>query len=142
MPPSKWDLVLERKPIELAEHLVTELAALFAADLGRWPPEVEGAEVAELLARHPERPARQVLEEAFKLAEWDLERDVEAVDEYFRNHRYLAVELTQADREVLLFLSRLIVEQLLALGEATQGRFKRPRLLEVLRQTRAVYFST
>lgn len=145
MRPSKWDLVLQRRPTPLVDHLVGELGALFADELARWPPaidEIDEATLAtleELVDTHPQRPERPAYEAAFTVARWDLEHDVDAVDDYFRNHRYLEAGLTAADRPLVLFLSRLIVEHLLALGEAC--RLKRPRLLEVLARTRAAFLA-
>lgn len=136
---SKWDLVLERRPRPVLDYLVDEVAQLFAAELERWPPAVEDAaegSLASLLVTQPRRPDRRVYEAAFALARWDLEREVEAIDDYFRNQRYLGVGLAPGDRALLLFMSRLIVEHLLALQEATNGRLGRPRLIEVLDRTR------
>jgi hypothetical protein len=143
MQPSKWDLILERKPQPLAEHLVSELATLFADELGRWPPAVDELDAStaraleELLTRHPEAPPWPAYDESFTIAQWDLSHDAAAVDDYFRNHRYLDAGLAASDRGLVLFLSRLIVEQLLALSEATEGRLNRGRLLELLERTRA-----
>ena len=41
MQPSKWDLILDRKPVPLQAHLLEEVAQLFAQDLARWPPRIE-----------------------------------------------------------------------------------------------------
>ncbi len=142
MRPSKWDLVLERKPTPLVDHLVGELGTLFADELGRWPPaveELEAATLATLLEAHPTRPERRAYEAAFTLARWELEHEVEAIDDYFRNHRYLEAGLDAAQRPLVLFLSRLVLEHLLALGEAS--RLKRPRLLEVLERTRSAFLA-
>lgn len=145
MRPSKWDLVLQRKPTPLIDHLVGELGALFADELAQWPPAIDEIDeatrvtLAGLIDTHPHRPGRPAYEVAFTLARWDLEHDVDAVDDYFRNHRYLEAGLAAADRPLVLFLSRLIAEHLLALGEAS--RLKRPRLLEVLARTRAAFLA-
>jgi len=45
---------------------------------------------------------------------------------------YLERGLAPTDRLALLFLNRWMVEQLLGLGEATQGRVKRPMMRQVL----------
>ena len=66
--------------------------------------------------------------EALRLARWDLEREHAAYDDYVRNRRYLERGLTEADRPALLFVSRWVLEQLLALADATGGRVKRPAL--------------
>jgi hypothetical protein len=147
MQPSKWDLVLEARPIPLVDHLMSEVARLFARDLARWPPEVEafdaptGASLRALLEGAPARPHPQLYREAFALTRLDLSREFEALDDYWRNQRWLSAGLAASERSMLQFLSRFMAEQLLALGEATQGRLTRARLLEVLDRTRAAFFA-
>ena len=87
MQPSKWDLVLGAKPLPIVEHLVAEVAKLFARDLSAWPPEVEafddatGAKLQDLLAAAPARPHPRLYEEAFALARLDLSREFDALDD-------------------------------------------------------------
>jgi hypothetical protein len=132
--PSKWEALLDQKPVPLSEHLLVECSKLFARDLAVWPPEVEDVSgaAAALLAGDPARPTGELLREAFRLARWDLAREHEAYDDYMRNARWGAEGLTESDKPMLLFLSRLIEEQLLSLGEATQGRVDRKGMLRVL----------
>ncbi len=52
-----------------------------------------------------------------------------------RNRRYLEQGLTEADRAMLLFLSRLLTEHALGLNEATQGKVNRPKMVELLQKT-------
>jgi hypothetical protein len=136
--PSRWDLVLDQKPRPLTEHLADEVAELFARDLQTWPPPFEELDPAlrQGLEGREVAPSLVLYAEAFKLAALDLEREVDAVDDYYRNRRYLEAGLGPDDRGLLQLISRFLVEQLLALGEATEGRFRRPQLLEVLARTR------
>lgn len=138
MQPTRWDLILEQKPIPVIEHLLEEVSRLFTADLRTWPPRVDefdpqtGAALEKLLAERPARPDDRLFSQAFRLTRWDLSRDFEAIDDYWRNQRHLEVGLSPADKPMILFLSRFISEQLLALGEATEGRVNRPRMLDAL----------
>jgi hypothetical protein len=147
MQPSKWDLVLGTRPVPIIEHLMTEVARLFAKDLAAWPPAIEafddatGAKVRELLEAHPNRPDPRVYREAFELARLDLSREFEALDDYWRNQRWLAAGLEAREKGMLQFLSRFMTEQLLALGEATEGRIDRQRMLDVLDRTRSTFFA-
>jgi hypothetical protein len=147
MQPSKWDLVLGARPQPIVEHLVAEVAKLFARDLAAWPPEVEafddatGAKLRDLLAASPARPAPSLYEEAFRLTRLDLSREFDALDDYWRNQRWLSAGLAASDKGMLLFLSRFVTEQLLALGEATDGRINRSRMLDVLDRTRTSFFA-
>ena len=147
MQPSKWELLLGAKPVPILDHLVAEVAKLFARDLAAWPPEIEafddatGAKLKELLAETPARPHPSLYEEAFRLARLDLSREFEALDDYWRNRRWLSAGLADSDRGMLQFLSRFLTEQLLALGEATDGRVNRSRMLDVLERTRISFFA-
>jgi hypothetical protein len=54
-----------------------------------------------------------------------------------RNKRYLERGLAPTDRLPLLFLNRWLVEQMLGLGEATEGRIKRPLMVKILEKVGA-----
>jgi hypothetical protein len=128
---SRWDHLLESKPIPVLDHLIAEVAKLFAESLKAWPLEVEDGDGATLtlLEAHPKRPGPIVFTEAFRLARWDLDREFDAFDDYIRNQRWLAVGLPNEAKPMLLFLSRYLTEQALGVNEATQGRIDRPRML-------------
>lgn len=135
--PSRWERLLDSKPIPVIDHLIVEVAKLFAESLKAWPPEVEDPDPATLtlLQAHPLRPEETMYREAFRLARWDLDREFDAFDDYVRNQRWLAVGLAPGARPLLLFLSRYLTEQALGVNEATQGRIDRQRMLSVLERT-------
>ncbi len=135
--PSRWERLLETKPIPVIEHLIEEVSKLFAESIRVWPLEVEDADDATLalLKAQEKRPEDAVFREAFRLAKWDLGREFEAFDDYIRNMRFVAVGLPPDAKGLLLFLSRFMTEQALGLNEATEGRIDRPRMLRVLERT-------
>ncbi len=135
--PSRWERLLETKPIPVIEHLIEEVSKLFAESMRAWPLEVEDADAGtlELLKAHEKRPEDAVFREAFRLARWDLGREFEAFDDYIRNMRFVAVGLPPETKGLLLFLSRFMTEQALGLNEATEGRIDRGRMLRVLERT-------
>jgi hypothetical protein len=147
MQPTKWDLILGQRPVPLVDHLLEEVSRLFAKDLGAWPPGIDafdaatGAKVAQLLENSPGRPDVKLYAEAFRLTRLDLSREMDAYDDYLRNQRWLEAGLEVKDKAMLLFISRFIAEQLLGLGESTQGRVNRAKLLEVLEKTRRAFFA-
>jgi hypothetical protein len=138
---SRWDLLLDKKPVPLIEHLLDEAAKFFTDQLSAWPPELleldlpTGRETAALIEATPKRPRDQIWHEAFELARWDLNRDFEIFDEYMRNRRYLEKGLSEAERPLVLFLSRLLTEHALGLNEATQGKVNREKMVELLHRT-------
>jgi hypothetical protein len=145
--PSKWDLILDQKPIPLVTHLLEEVSKIFATDLAHWPPKVEdfdpqtGGKLIELLAEAPLAPDPRLFVEAFQLTRFDLQRDLAASDDYMRNLRWMKSGLTAKDKGMLLFLSRFMAEQLLGLAEATEGRLTRTHLLDVLSRTERHFFA-
>jgi hypothetical protein len=135
--PSRWEHLLETKPIPIIDHLVEEVSKLFAESMRVWPLEVDDADPATivLLKENPKRPADALFREAFRLARWDLGREFDAFDEYIRNMRFVAAGLAPDSKPLLLFLSRFMTEQALGLNEATEGRIDRRRMLQVLERT-------
>lgn len=145
MKPTRWDLILEQKPRPVLEHVLDEISKLFAADLAAWPPEIEafdevtGGQLQALLAQTPRKPEPVVYAQAFHVTRLDLGRQFEAHDEYLRNQRWLEAGLTGKDKDMVLFLSRFMAEQVLSLGEATQGRVTRSAMLDVLARTERLF---
>jgi hypothetical protein len=141
--PSRWDYLFETKPIPILDHLQEEVAKLLAKDLGQWPPPVQeidldvGGMFASLLIEPPARPAPAVYTEALRLSRWELAREFDAYDDYMRNKRFLEHGLAPTDRLTLLFLNRWLVEQMLGLGEATEGRVTRPVMRQILDKVEA-----
>lgn len=135
---SRWEHLLDQKPIPLAEHLLNEVAKLLAKDLSRWPLPIEeldpvtGQKFAALLAPGQPPPSAAAYTEALRLARWELARETDAYDDYMRNRRWLEHGLAPGDKAQLLLLSRWVVEQMLGLGEATEGRIRRPQMLQCL----------
>jgi hypothetical protein len=136
--PSRWDYLLETKPVRIIDQLQEEVAKLLAKDLAKWPPPVEeidldvGGTFAPIFLESPPRPSPAVYDEAMKLSHWELAREFDAYDDYMRNKRYLERGLAPTDRVPLLFLNRWLVEQMLGLGEATEGRVSRPIMRKIL----------
>lgn len=135
---SRWDRIQDLKPIPIAEHVVEELAKIFAKELAGWPLEVHGwaSPADEERFRHlfepgAARPDDKVFVEAFKLARWELEHDIFAVDDYMRNERW-SERMVPADYDALVFLMRYLTEELIAVAEATSNRIKRPQLVDCL----------
>lgn len=134
----RWDRILDQKPVSLREHLLDEAAKVLLGELQQWPLAIEevdertGAGIAELFAPDAPRPSPAVLAAALKLARWDLDREHEAYDDFMRNRRYQETGITERERPVLLFVSRWVLEQLMSLSDATDGRVDRPALLRLV----------
>jgi hypothetical protein len=140
---SRWDYLFDTKPIPMMDHLLEEVAKLLAKDLQQWPPPVQeidldtGGQFAPLFTEPPPRPAEAVYDEALRLSRWELERELDAYDDYMRNKRYLERGLAPTDRLSLLLINRWVVDQMLGLGEATEGRVNRRLMLRCLERLEA-----
>ncbi len=145
---TRWDALFDTRPVSLVAHALEEVAKTIARDLARWPPPIGELDPLTqggfgiLFAPDARPPHPAILEEAFRLAHWSLSRELEAYDDYLKNRRYLAAGIPESDRTALLFLVRWIEEQLLALGEATGGRIRRPELLRCLERARSLAASS
>ncbi len=134
----RWDRILDQKPVPLEQHLADEAARLLLDELGRWPLPVQeidartGGEMVDLLAPDAARPSPAVFPAALRLVRWELGREHEAYDDYMRNRRYQEVGILERERPALLLVSRWVLEQLLSLSEATEGRVDRRALLGVV----------
>jgi hypothetical protein len=139
---SRWDFLLDQKPVPLAELLLDEVSKLLAKDLAGWPLPIQeldaetGRRFQPLLEPESQRPGEPVFAEAFRLTRWEIERNIDAIDEYMRNQTWSEHGLTAEDKLALLFVSRWLVEQLLSLREAVEGRISRPQLVDCLERAR------
>ena len=131
----RWERILDQKPVPLVEHLLDEASRLLLADLGCWPLPVQeidvrtGGGMAELLGPDAPPPSPAVYPAALRLVRWELGREHDAYDDYMRNRRYQQAGIPERERPLLLLVSRWVLEQLLALSEATGGRVNRQALL-------------
>ena len=141
---SRWERLLEQKPIPLIDHLVEEVARLLASDLATWPPPIQdldpvaGARFLPLFEEGAPRPDGRAFDEAFRLTRWELEHDLPAYDDYMKHQRWMERGLPAESRTALLFLSRWLYEQLSALAEATENRVKRRHLLQILERAQVL----
>lgn len=138
---SRWDALLEQKPVPLIEHLLEEASKRLSKDLTLWPLPIAdldpqaGRAFLPLLEPDRPRPSRRVFQASFQLARWDVLREFAAYDDYVRNGRFLEAGLAPADKPALLFVSRWLVEQVLQLAESTAGRINRLQLVDCLDRT-------
>ncbi|MGC4121075.1 MAG: hypothetical protein QM765_42155 [Myxococcales bacterium] len=138
----RWDYLYELKPVPASEAFVEEAAKIIAKDLGVWPLQVtewatpqDAARFGPLLAPDSLPPDASTFTEAFKLARLELMREFEQIDDYMRNERWRAFVPPGRGVELLLFLTRYLTEQMLSINEATEGRIKRPMLVDLLTRT-------
>ncbi|HME92304.1 MAG TPA: hypothetical protein VKE49_12825 [Myxococcaceae bacterium] len=135
---SRWEALLEQKPVTLTEHLIEETSKRLSKELAEWPlpirdfdPQTGQSFEPLLRASHP-RPSDAVFQQSFRLASWDVQREFAAYDDYVRNRRWMDAGLTTTDKPALLFISRWLVEQVLQIAEGTGGQVTRAQLVDCL----------
>lgn len=133
----RWDRFYEARSITPEDMLADEVVKTLVGDLEGWPPPVlawsdERARerFAPALASDAPRPSVAVFVAAFQLARWELGREFEAIDEFYRNDRPAQVASDARERLCLLFLHRWLTDAMLEILEAS--RLKRARLVECL----------
>ena len=139
---SRWDFLYDLKPVPLAEHVVEEASKLVARELSAWPLSItdwanpqDEARFRPLCEPGAARPDDRVYQAAFRLARLELMREFEQVDDFMRNERWREFTGPGLGVDQMLLVSRYLTEQMLSLSEATEGRVKRPQLVEVLLRT-------
>jgi hypothetical protein len=135
----RWDHLFDLKSKPLTEHLLDEVAGLLSQELAEWPPTViewtsdsDHQRFAPLFRPEAPRPGAMTFREAFRLARWEMQRDVFAIDAYMTETQWRSAGVSDAEFLALLFLHQWLVEQMLGLTEVTGGRIKRPQLEECL----------
>ncbi len=136
--PSRWDFLYDLKARPIGDFLLDKLAENLEADLREFPPEVSDWQDAGDKARFEravasgKRPSERAVRTAIWLAQADLRREYEAVDQFMRSGGLDDRLGTDDDRELCRFLWRYLEDKVLAFAEATQSRFKRADLAEAL----------
>ena len=134
----RWDHLVDRKPQELKEYVLDQVAERIAGELRAWPPALD--EWLDDSARRrfraaierPSAPGLPTLRVACEMARRELLRDYDLIDRFWRSgaHR----ELLSDDLEEITahFVTQYLVDAALAFQELAQGKFARRELLGLL----------
>lgn len=135
----RWDRFHEARSITSEQMLADEVVKTLADDLSRWPPPVsewfdraQEERFAPAIGPFATRPSDRVVQMAFELARWELERRYDALDDFARNDRGATIASDARERVALEFLHKWLTDSMLEVLEAT--RLKRPALVECLRR--------
>lgn len=133
---SRWDWLYEAKALPAEEAVVGQLGRVLIDEFAMWPPRLEWTSGG--IARYPRlssddlpRPSAQAMREAFRLLEWELLRDVAAIDHH-RRSRLRAACGSMLQTELALFVFDYLREAFSELFERTEGRVKRAHVLAAL----------
>ncbi len=134
----RWDHLFDAKARPVGDYLLDELAKDLERDVREFPPRVDSWEDPRALAKYGpllasgRTPSEQAVRLALWLAQADLRREFEAVDQLMREGGIDAQLGTPEDRELCRFLWQFFVDKCLAFSEASQSRFKHADLAEAL----------
>jgi len=134
----RWDFLYDLKARPIGDWLLDRLAEELAQDIRNFPPQIDAWEdeqaklrFAPLLASNTQ-PSEMAVRTAIWLAQADLRREFEAVDQFMREGGIDDRLGSPGDRELCRFLWRYLEDKCLAFAEATQSRFKRSELADAL----------
>ena len=134
----RWDRFYDARSITGEDMLAQELVKTLVGDLAIWPPPVNEwhdektrRRFEPILAPECPRPSSAIFRAAFQLARWELERDYDAIDEFYRNDRGAQVATDARENLCLIFLHRWLTDSMLEIIEVSP--LKRPRLVECLK---------
>ncbi|HUB09050.1 MAG TPA: hypothetical protein VMB50_18720 [Myxococcales bacterium] len=136
--PSRWDFLYDVKPQPIGDFLLDKLAEVLEEDIRAFPPEVTDWQDEAAKARFERAvaaghgPSELAVRTAIWLAQADLRREFEAVDEFMRGGGLDDRLGSDDDRELCRFLWHFLEDKVLSFAEATQSRFKRAELADAL----------
>jgi len=138
----RWAWLEGIRPTSLEDALAHEAARVLADEVLDWPPRIAWEDAraeAELapLFDDATRPSLAAIALGFKLARWELERELEAIDHALRNDVFARELADERERLAARFLWRYLPEWLFELKDRAGPRITRAHLLDALGQAEA-----
>lgn len=135
---SRWEKILDRKPQDLADYVLDQIADALVSDLRDFPPAgiewlddaVRGRYV-QVLARK-DKPPLETYRVACGLARDEMLREYERIDAFCRSARFVALCPDELEQRTAHFLTRYLVDSALSFQEHGQGKFKRKDLVTLV----------
>ena len=134
----RWDHLLDRKPQELKDYVLDQVADRIVAEVRAWPPTLD--EWLDDAARRrfrtaierPSPPGLSTLRVACEMARRELLRDYESIDRFWRSGAYRELIPDELEETTAHFVTQYLVDAALAFQELTGDRFARRELLTLL----------
>jgi hypothetical protein len=135
---SRWEHILDRKPQELADYVLDQIADALVVDLREFPPagiewldDAAHARYAQVLERKG-KPPLETYRVAVTLAREEMLREYERIDEFCRSPQFRALCPDELEERTAHFLTRYLVESALSFQEHAKGKFKRKDLVTLI----------
>jgi hypothetical protein len=135
---SRWERILEQKPQELKDYVLTKVAEQLVQDLREFPPRIEEWLDDTLRARYARvldragRPELDTYRVACEMAREEMLREYELIDRFCRSDEYRRLLPTELEQQTAHFITRYLVDSALAFQEYAQGKFKRRDLVTLM----------
>jgi hypothetical protein len=135
---SRWERILDRKPQELADYVLDQIADALFVDLREFPPtgiewldEPTRARYAQVLER-AEKPPLETYRVALALAREEMLREYERIDAFCRSPQFRALCPDPVEEKTAHFLTQYLVDSALSFQEHAKGKFKRKDLVTLI----------
>jgi|GEM_PF-1449066 len=134
----RWDFLEGKKPQELKEFVLDQVADELAKDLRAFPPPIEEWLDESLHLRFQSvlgrttKPELETLRVACELARRELLRDYELIDRFCRSPEWKRLLPEPLEEETAHFVTRYLVDSALAFQEFAKGKFKRSELVSLI----------
>jgi hypothetical protein len=133
----RWDFLEDRKPQELKDYVLDQVADKLTEELRAFPPQVEWTDEAsrrryQEVTERTTAPELDTLRVACELARRDLLRDHELIDRYWRSGSYRELLPTDLEERTAQFVTRWLVDAALEFQERAQGKFNRRDLVALV----------
>jgi len=134
----RWDHLVDRKPQELKDYVLGQVADRIAAELRAWPPALD--EWLDDSARRRFRPAFErpsapglpTLRVACEIARRELLRDYDLIDRFWRSGAHRELLPDELEENTSHFVTQYLVDAALGFQELAQGKFARRDLVTLL----------
>lgn len=138
MATGRWDHLADRKPLELKDYVLEQVADELARDLRAFPPVLdewtdpaEQARFREAIEREG-KPPLETYRVACEIARLELLREFEAIDAFFRGDAHRALLPNGLEERTAHLVTRYLVESSLAFQEWAKGKFGRLDLVRLV----------
>jgi hypothetical protein len=135
---SRWDRLFDRKPQELRDYVLDQVADQLAKDVRDFPPPIDEWLDASMKERYgqallrPGAPPQDTYRVACELAREEMLREYELIDRFCRSPEYRKLLPDPLEEQTAHFLTRYLVDSALTFQEAAQGKFKRAELVKLI----------
>jgi hypothetical protein len=134
----RWDHLVDRKPQDLKDYVLDQVADRIAAELRAWPPALD--EWLDEAARRRFRaaierssaPGLSTLRVACEMARRELLRDYDLIDRFWRSGAHRELVPDELEETTAHFVTQFLVDAALAFQELAQGKFDRRELVTLL----------